>query len=193
MPRLLVWVFCLLPVAGPAIAVRSEQASQALAHLPHAEMVVKQRAYVSLNPVPRGSMFEVAVVAEILPGFHINANKVLQSYLIPTMLEAELPAGFRLIETIYPRGHLKKFDFSEEKIAVYDGTVTLRMKIEARQQAPLGAVRLPLALRYQACNDTTCLPPVKIPVPVEMEIAPTGAKARPTHPNIFRHAEARKD
>ena len=193
MPLLLVSVFCLRLVTGPAMADRSDEAAQALAHLPRAETVVKPRAYVSLALVPRGSVFEMAVVAEILPGFHINANKVLQNYLIPTMLEAELPVGFRLVETIYPPGQLKKFDFSPEKMAVYDGTVTLRMRIEARRQAPLGPAKLPLALSYQACNDTTCLPPVKIAMPVQVEIAPTGAKARPTHPNIFRHREAHHD
>jgi hypothetical protein len=43
-------------------------------------------------------------------------------------------------------------------------------------------------LRYQACNDTTCLPPVKLPIDVKFEIAPANAKAHLEHPEIFSRA-----
>lgn len=155
------------------------------ARLPNAKDVLKPKAYASLSPVPRGKTFEVAVVAEILPGFHVNSNKPAEDYLIATELQPELPAGFKVLSTIYPPGKLKKFDFSEKKLSVYEGTFTLRMKIQAPPDAPLGKTPLPLALRYQACNDFACLPPVKIPVPLEIELAPANATARPAYPEIF--------
>jgi len=161
-------------------------AARAQSDLPRADTVVKPRAYVSLEPVPRGRTFEIAVVAEILAGFHINANKVLQDYLIPTSLDGELPKGFKVAEVRYPEGKLLKFDFSPEKLSVYEGTVTLRMKIEALADAPLGTVKLPLKLRYQACNDQACLPPVRKPVEVEFDVAAVGTKAVPVNQKIFR-------
>ncbi len=118
---------------------------------------------------------------------------MLEDYLIPTTVEADLPKGLRLRETIYPSGQLAKFDFSDSVLLVYSGTVTVRMKLTALPDAPLGARNLPLALRYQACNDKACLPPVKLQVPVELEIAPAGAKARPANPQIFRKAAVRKN
>jgi len=144
--------------------------------------------------VPRGRAFQVAVVAEILPGFHINANKVLEDYLIPTSLLRELPAtpALRLLETDYPPGQLKKFEFSDMLLLVYEGAVTLRMKLRAAPDAPLGLLRLPLALRYQPCNDKVCLPPVTLPIAVELEIAPASAKARAAHPEIFQKSQAGK-
>lgn len=158
-------------------------------NLPRAADVVKPRAYVSLEPVPRGRTFEIAVVAEIASGFHINANKVMEDYLIPTTLDAELPKGFRVVETRYPEGQLQKFDFSEKMLNVYDGRVTLRLKAQALAGAPLGNASHTLTLRYQACNDRACLPPVRIPVPVEFVVAEAGAKAKPANPEIFRHAK----
>jgi thiol:disulfide interchange protein DsbD len=154
--------------------------------LPPAKDVVKPKAYASLDKVPRGRAFDVAVVAEIMPGFHVNSNKPSEEYLIPTQLLPALPAGFKVLGTTYPPGKLAKFEFSEKKLSVYEGRFTLRMRIQAPAGAPLGKTTLPLALRYQACNDFACLPPVKIPVALEIELAAAGAFARPTHPEIFK-------
>ena len=154
--------------------------------LPPAKYVVKPKAYASLDKVPRGRAFDVAVVAEIMPGFHVNSNKPSEDYLIPTQLLPALPAGFKVLSTTYPPGKLTKFEFSEKKLSVYDGTFTLRMRVQAPVGAPLGKTALPLTLRYQACNDSACLPPVKIPVALEIELAAAGTSARPTHPRIFK-------
>jgi DsbC/DsbD-like thiol-disulfide interchange protein len=154
--------------------------------LPRADTVVKPLAYVSLEPVPRGREFEVAVVAEIMNGFHINANKVLEDYLIPTTVDADLPKGLRLVEVVYPKGALQKFEFADEKMAVYDGTVTVRLRLRAEADAPLGETTLPMRMRYQACNDKACLPPVRKAVSVNLQVAAAGTAARATHPEIFR-------
>ncbi len=148
--------------------------------------VVKTRAYVSLEPVPRGRSFEVAVVAEILSGYHVNSNKPLDEFLIPTTLSEELPHGLKEVEVVYPQGHLLKFSFSPVKpLSVYSGSVSLRMHLEAALDAPLGAQTIPLTLRYQACNDSTCLPPVKVPIAAKIQIAPAGTRARALHTEIF--------
>ena len=149
-----------------------------------AKTVVKPRAYVSLDPVPRGP-FELAAVLEIAPGYHINANKVLDPYLIPTEIEPQFPAPFRILETVYPPGRLKQFPFAAQKLAVYDGRVTLRLRVEAGAEAPLGEQKLSLLLHYQACNSTACLPPVKLPISIRITIAPAGTRARAKHREIF--------
>jgi hypothetical protein len=151
-----------------------------------ARTVVTSQNYVSLAPVPRGRTFEVAVVARIKTTYHINAHKVLDEFLIPTEIEGQAPAGFRLVSTDYPAGELRQFSFSKKKLAVYTGQVIVRMKVEAEGKAPLGATELPFSLRYQACNDTMCLPPVKIPVSVKLTVAKAGTPAKAVHPEMFR-------
>lgn len=151
-----------------------------------ARSVVETQGYVSLEPVPRGRTFEVAVAAKIKPTYHINAHKVLDEFLIPTELTAQLPAGFRVLSTDYPQGELRQFSFSKKKLAVYTGQVVVRMKVEAKARAPLGARELPLSLRYQACNDTMCLPPVKVPVTVHLTVARAGTHAKAVHIEVFR-------
>jgi len=154
--------------------------------MPSAAAVVKPRAYVSLAPVPQGKSFEVALVVEIARGFHMNSHKPSEEYLIPTTITPQLPAAFKLLDTIYPAGRLEKFAFSPAKpLDVYTGSVTFKLKLLAQANAPLGPAAIPVILRYQACNDAACLPPVKVPVNVQLEVAAAGAEAQPSHPEIF--------
>jgi hypothetical protein len=150
-----------------------------------ARSVVQAQAYASLEPVPRGKTFDIAVVAQIKPTYHINAHKVLDEYLIPTEIAPQFPSGLRVVSTDYPAGELKQFSFSPNKLAVYSGKVTLRLRVEASATAPLGPRDLPLELRYQACNDAMCLPPVKVPVSLRVTVTKAGSPARTVHPEIF--------
>jgi DsbC/DsbD-like thiol-disulfide interchange protein len=148
--------------------------------------VVKAQPYVSLDPVPRGKAFEAAVVVHIAEGYHMNSHKPSDAYLIPTTLTPKVPAGIRLVDTMYPPGRLKKFAFSPDKaLDVYSGSVTLRLKLMAQDTAAIGTTTIPMVLRYQACNNSACLPPVKIPVTAELKIAAAGATAKPVHSDVF--------
>jgi len=158
--------------------------------LPSPAAVVKPQTFVSLDPVPRGNAFEIAVVVEIAKGFHMNSHKPTDPYLIPTTLTPQPPKGFELVDAIYPDGRQEKFSFSPNKpLDVYTGKVILRLKLTARAGAPLGAATIPITLRYQACNDTTCLQPVKIPVDAKLAVAAAGAKSHPAHPEVFTAAK----
>jgi len=147
---------------------------------------VHTQVYVSLEPVPRGRQFEVAAVAQVAQGYHVQANKVLAEYLIPLTLTPELPAGFRVVSTEYPKAQVKKFPFAAQPMAVYEGRIVVRMTLEAAAGAPTGAVKIPMTLRFQACNDQLCLPPAKLPLAAEFEVAGEGAAAKSVHPEIFR-------
>jgi DsbC/DsbD-like thiol-disulfide interchange protein len=126
------------------------------------------------------------VVVDIARGFHMNSHKPTDEYLIPTTITPQVPGGIKLADTIYPNGRLEKFAFSPTKpLDVYTGSVTLKLKFVAQENAPLGAATIPVTLRYQACNDAACLPPIKVPVNVELEVAAAGTKARPVHPEVF--------
>jgi uncharacterized protein YcnI len=154
--------------------------------VPRGSAVVKPRTYISLDTVPQGKEFQIAVVVEIARGYHMNSHRPSDAYLIPTTLTPEVPSGFQLLDTIYPDGHLQKFSFSPDKpLDVYSGSVTVKLKLLAQTSAPLGAITVPITLRYQACNDSTCLPPVKVPVEAQVVVGPSDAKAHAMHPEVF--------
>jgi thiol:disulfide interchange protein DsbD len=182
--RLVLRVFAvaLLSLAG----LLSAAASVAQTKLPPAREVVKPSAYVSLQPVPRGRAFQLAVVMKIRPGFHVNAREASEEYLIPTDLQLAVPAGFRAGAAVYPKGKLKKFPFSPKKpLNVYAETATIRVPLTALAGAPLGPQRIPLKLRYQACSEEVCLPPVTLDLEAILDVAPADAKAKLVHPELF--------
>src|ERR1700729_1621744 len=168
------------PGAPPAAA------AQSAADVPSPAAVVKPRAFVSTSPVPRGKEFQVAIAVDIAHGYHMNSHHPTDQYLIATTLTPKLPTGFVLLDTLYPPGRVEKFSFSPDKgLDVYSGSVTLKLRLIAHNDSPIGAVPFPVTLRYQACNDTTCLPPVKVPVDVRVDIAAAGTTTHAAHPEIF--------
>ena len=150
-----------------------------------AKDVVASSAYTSYEPVAPGKEFQIAVVLKIHDGYHINARKTTLEYLIPTDLKVDAPAGFKASEVNYPEGTLKSFAFSkDEKLNVYTGTVTLYLKVTPPADAALGAQHIPLKLRYQACSDSVCLPPVRQDVDTTFTVAAT---AKAAHSEFFKH------
>ncbi len=186
MPRLLARIVFL------ALAIITLNASAQDSAYPPAASVLQPQAYVSLQPVPRGHSFEIAVVAKISPGFHINAHVPSEDYLIPTKIMADLSPGVLLVETTYPRGVMRAFRFSKTPLRVYEGSFTVRMRLRASGAAPLGPQKIGLTVGYQACNQDACLPPTKLSVTTDLEIAAVDTPAHPVHTDIFSSAPAQK-
>ncbi|HXX18028.1 MAG TPA: protein-disulfide reductase DsbD domain-containing protein [Candidatus Acidoferrum sp.] len=187
----IVAVLCALSMIG-GISARFAVPAQETPMPQSAASIVKTKVYTSLDPVPRGKEFQVAVVVDIASGYHMNSHKPLDSYLIPTTLTPQLPAGFTLADTMYPPGKNLKFPFSPDKpLNVYTGSVTLRLRVTAEEAAALGNASIPITLRYQACNNSACLPPVKVPVNAEIKVAAADAKAKALHPEIFSASTAK--
>jgi hypothetical protein len=153
---------------------------------PSGREVVDAAAYASREPAARGSSFQLAVVLKIRHGFHINARKPSADYLIATDLKANLPAGLQNAgEVVYPQGELHTFAFTKTPLNVYEDKVVLRLPLAAKADAPLGAQHVALKLRYQACSNEVCLPPVTVDVAAPVNIAATGASSRAAHPELF--------
>jgi hypothetical protein len=188
--RIVCCVLLLALTAGDvALCGSASVAPQTSPVVPNPAAIVKPRVFVSLSPVPRGKEFQVAVVTEIAHGYHMNSHHPTDQYLIATTLTPKLPTGFVLLDTLYPAGRVEKFSFSPDKgLDVYSGSVTLKLRLIAHNDAPIGAVTFPVTLRYQACNDTTCLPPAKVPVDVRVDVAAAGAASHAAHPEIFSTA-----
>ena len=185
-------VSCLIPrIIFLAIAFITLTAAAQDSAFPAASSVLQPQAYVSLQPVPRGRAFEIAVVAKISPGFHINAHMPSEDYLIPTKITADLSPGIFLVETTYPRGVMRAFRFSKTPLRVYEDAFTVRMKLRTNGTAPIGPQKIALSVGYQACNQDACLPPTKIPVTASLEIAAADTPTHPAHTDIFTSAPAK--
>jgi len=183
--RKIAWMALAAFMALAVMGSMARATAQDSTSMPAAATIVKPHAFVSLEPVPREKEFEAAIVVDIQRGYHMNSHKPNDPYSIPTTLKPALPAGIELRDTAYPDGKLEKFSFSSKEMDVYSGTVKLTLKLTAKADAALGATTIPVTLRYQACNDTACLPQVNVPVSVKFDVAAAGTQARAAHPEIF--------
>jgi thiol:disulfide interchange protein DsbD len=183
--KMIVVRLCAAALLLSALAVAPWQISARQAASMHPQGVANVQWYVSRNPIPRNSDFEIAVVAEIPPAYHMNAHKVSDEFLIPTTVTAELPAGVRQVDIVYPPGKLEKFSFSPTPLNVYQGKVKILVKLEAAADAKTRSLEIPLTLRYQACNESTCFPPVRVSLRAELTIAAADTPSRAVHPEVF--------
>ena len=172
-------------LAGSLLLIVVAALPSAHPQIPSARDVVSATAYVSSDPVTRGSSFQIAVVMKIRNGFHVNAREKSADYLIATDLRADAPAGFKGGDVSYPKGELRTFSFSKKPLNVYEDQVILRMELNALANAPLRAQHIPLKLRYQACSHEVCLPPVTQDVDATLNVTATAAASRPAHPELF--------
>ena len=179
-------------IALAAVGILAIKAAAQDGGFPAASSVIQPQAFVSLQPVPRGRAFQIAVVAKISPGFHVNAHMPSEDYLIPTKITADLAPGLFLVETTYPRGVMRAFQFSKTPLRVYEGSFTLMMKLRANGTAPLGPQKIALTLGYQACNQDACLPPTKIPVTAQLEVAAVDTPTHAVHPEVFAATASEK-
>ena len=180
--------FAAITTSGLALlfAAASAKPLRVAAQVPSPKDVVAPTAFASFDPVARGKEFQIAVVMKIRDGFHVNARKKSADYLIATDLKTDGATGFKIGEVTYPDGELRTFTFSKTPLNVYEKTIVLKMAVTPLPDAPAGEQHIPLKLRYQACNNEVCLPPVTLPVDATVNVTASAGAAHPAHPDVFQ-------
>ena len=111
----------------------------------------------------------------ITSGWHVNAHDPDDRFLVPTTLDVAAPAGVAVGPVRYPASIAKTLAFSEGKaLKLYEGRVRFEAALDGTATAA-GLVRA--RLRYQACDDTTCLPPRTVELTAEPARAAPGPHA----------------
>jgi hypothetical protein len=87
------------------------------------------------------------------PGWHINANPASMPFLVATTIEIE--GSDRAAKIKYPEGKRFAPSFSPEAISTYQGAIEIPLELDSNGTGPATGI----AVRYQACDETRCLPP----------------------------------
>jgi hypothetical protein len=115
--------------------------------------------------VPAGKASPVELHFRIAQGLHINSHTPSDEYLIPTVFSIPEGGGVRLEKAAYPAGaDITLPADPKTKLSVYTGEFV----IQARIVATPGNHLVEAKLRYQACNQSECLPPKTIPVAIDV-------------------------
>jgi Disulphide bond corrector protein DsbC len=102
---------------------------------------------------------------KVAAGLHINSHNPHAEELIPTTLKLPEVSGVRLASATFPPGTDFSFPIDPtDKLSVYTGEFTVHAELVAAK----GEHLVEGTLRYQACNNETCMPPHSIPVAIDV-------------------------
>jgi len=155
-------MLCLLAVAGP---------SPAQLRPPEKAKFVLSADRTAYDP---GLPARISALVTIESGWHVNSHKPSFEYLIPTVLDLELPQGWPQETVQYPVSKQKTFSFEPRPLAVYDGDVVIQAQLQLPKGVARGTYPVRASLRYQACNDKQCLPPVTSKAEIQLKVEPGG-------------------
>jgi suppressor for copper-sensitivity B len=171
--RALLPILCLFPLLTPA------GRAEAQLKPPQKATFVLSADRTAYDP---GASARVAALVTIEHGWHVNSHKPSFEYLIPTVFDLDLPAGWPQETVQYPGAKLKTFTFETKPLAVYDGDVVMLADFQVPQGVARGTYAVHASLRYQACNDSQCLPPVTAEAKIQLKVGPDG---KPQHADLF--------
>ncbi len=173
-----VWI----PVTVPAISMES-----------FSEDPVTIKTYASLSSLPQGGSMELAVELVIDSGWHINANKVNDPYMIPTSIIIESVPGLTVEKVVYPRGIEKTLSFSESPLPLYSRRALIGILIKAAPSVSIGEAVFNAAVTYQACDDKRCLAPIEKKIDIRVTVSSPKEAVDARFPEIFASLNLRED
>ncbi|HEX8336606.1 MAG TPA: protein-disulfide reductase DsbD domain-containing protein [Pyrinomonadaceae bacterium] len=151
-----------LAPAGPA-AARADAPTEVAEPEPEPQANnIGVNGFFSVDRAQQGGTFQAAVVMDIPRGLHVNANKPLGKYAVPTVVKVDAPRGFRVTPVTYPRGGVRTFSFGGSdvtRIAVYEGRTVFRFNVSVPANQPFGVENVRVSVRFQSCTDEVCYPP----------------------------------
>jgi hypothetical protein len=132
---------------------------------PAAQPAAVDYLYPEQITIPAGKLVTIQLHFRVAPGLHINSHTPTADELIPTIFSIPKDSGVQLISAIYPQGSEFTLPLDPKtKLSVYSGEFTL----QARLKATPGNHLVEATLRYQACENNTCMPPKTIPVVIDV-------------------------
>ena len=128
--------------------------------VPQSSADVNVSGSVAPDKVKKGRVVRATVVMDIPSGLHVQSSKPLDKFLVATKLDVETPSGMKVGPISYPRALMRKLKFSKGMVAVYEGKSIVRFNVTVPANYSGGSGEIKGKLRFQACNDESCFPPV---------------------------------
>lgn len=121
--------------------------------------------------VTRGKANTVNLKFRIGAGFHVNSNHPKSEFLIPTVLKLNPPTDIMIGGVTYPAGEEMSFAFApDDKLSVYAGEFPLTVEVRPLAGVLPAKYMIHGELKYQACDNSACYPPKKLPVQFEVKV-----------------------
>jgi len=146
--RILITAFLLLAAATMQSPIFAQSAAD-----------IKVSGAFKPDKIKKGRAVQASVTLDIPQGLHVQSNKPLDKFLIPTKLDVEAPREIKVGTISYPRAITRQLGFSTKPVAVYEYKAVIRFNVTVPANYSGSSVELKGNLRFQACNNDSCFPP----------------------------------
>ena len=142
--------------------------------------------FFSSDKAQRGRVVLAAVVMDIPGGYHVNSNRPMSKYAIPTTLKIDAPGGVKVSAITYPRATVRRLKASNnEPLALFEGRAIMRFSVAVPADFQQGVTELRVKLRYQSCNDEVCYAPQTREITMPIGVVGAGDPVKRINGNIF--------
>lgn len=114
-----------------------------------------EKSSVKLGKTGKGS-----IILTIPKELHINSNTPTSEFMIPTEVKLSSKEAKNL-KVVYPKGKNRKFDFSEEKLNIYEGKTIIPITFSIPKTLKSKMLNIRALVSYQACTNEVCYQPQK--------------------------------
>src|SRR5690242_21896307 len=115
---------------------------------------------IAPDKIKKGRVVRGTVTIDIPNGLHVQSSRPLDKYLVATKLDLETPSGMNVGPVSYPRAVMRNLKFSKGAVAVFEGRAVMRFNVTVPANYSGSSGEIKGKLRFQACNDESCFPPV---------------------------------
>lgn len=146
---------------------------------------VKGAAFLAAEKLIPGATVDFIVVLNIEDGWHINSNPAPDEFAIATELSLKSKLESSAVEVVYPKGVEHTVPGLKKKVLYYSKQVQIRGQIEVPADAAGMEEELEFLIKYQACNEKTCLRPMTMSLKVPVAVAKSGERVKAANKKLF--------
>ena len=130
-----------------------------------------------------GATVRAALIVTLPERFHVQSNAPRDPAFVPTVLTIDAPTGVSATEIVFPNAtDLKQIGLAEP-LTVFEHEFAIGVQFAIASGVASGAIDVPAHLRYQACDDRLCYPPVTADVRWTLNVGAGGAAKE--HAEVF--------
>ena len=119
------------------------------------EEILTGRLLLPVETVETQKSYPLLIELTISPEWHINSNKPLEEFLIPTEISFSPTPGISFGRVEYMEPELRKFSFSETEMSVYEGRVYARTTLTVAPNPGESEFVIRGLIYYQACHPSS--------------------------------------
>ncbi len=121
--------------------------------------------------VKAGGTFDVQLVASIGDGWYLYSPEQLPGGPLPTRFSLVKGQPFKLVDEIETPLPRTSFDTNfNMETQIFEGEAVFKLPLAVADNIEEGAYKLSIAVTFQSCNETTCLPPRTVSLTADVRV-----------------------